>query len=104
MIKLTRSNDRDVWVEPSAIVMVEEASPIAGRERTTITLKSGSILLVKEDVQYILAERLKARQGVVEIPLRDGADWSAPPEDIASYLAECQELARQTTMRSGFVK
>jgi uncharacterized protein YlzI (FlbEa/FlbD family) len=55
MIKLTRSNDRDVWVEPSAIVMVESDGM-----KTTVTLAHGSILLVKESVEDVL----KAKRGI----------------------------------------
>jgi uncharacterized protein YlzI (FlbEa/FlbD family) len=51
MIKLTRSNDRDVWVEPSAIVMVEsDATGV-----TIITLSTGRMLDVKDSVEYILS-------------------------------------------------
>ena len=68
MIKLTRSNDRDVWVEPSAIVMVESDGM-----KTTVVLAHGTMLLVKESVQHVLAERLKS--GVV------GVAWDAIDAD-----------------------
>ena len=79
MIKLTRSNDRDVWVEPSAIVMVESDGM-----KTTVTLAHGAMLLVKEDVQHILAERLRWKAGAV--------------------LYEDEMLTYQNGRASGFVK
>lgn len=81
MIKLTRSNDRDVWVEPSAIVMVESDGM-----KTTIVLAHGTMLLVKESVQHVLAERLKS--GVV------GVAWDAIDAD---------DLVKAESF-SGFVK
>jgi uncharacterized protein YlzI (FlbEa/FlbD family) len=79
MIKLTRSNDRDVWVEPSAIVMVESDGM-----KTTVTLAHGAMLLVKGDVQHILSERLRWKAGAV--------------------LYEDEMLTYQNGRASGFVK
>jgi uncharacterized protein YlzI (FlbEa/FlbD family) len=87
MIKLTRSNDRDVWVEPSAIVMVEE-----NVNRTTITLVSGTMFDVKEGVQHVLAERLKATQLFVDA---DGIDETTLTVMPGRFV---------TNGRSGFVK
>jgi uncharacterized protein YlzI (FlbEa/FlbD family) len=87
MIKLTRSNDRDVWVEPSAIVMVEE-----NVNRTTITLVSGTMFDVKEGVQHVLAERLKATQLFVDA---DGIDEPTVTVTPGRFV---------TNGRSGFVK
>jgi uncharacterized protein YlzI (FlbEa/FlbD family) len=84
MIKLTRSNDRDVWVEPSAIVMVEE-----NVNRTTITLVSGTMFDVKEGVQHVLAERLKA----------SNEDWSPAAMEVAMT-----NLTERAAKFSGFVK
>jgi len=83
MIKLTRwANNRDVWVEPSAIVMVESDGT-----KTTVTLAGGAMLLVHESVQHILSERLKS--GFVGVAWDDTVD--------ADALAKSQSF-------SGFVK
>ena len=98
MIKLTRSNDRDVWVEPSAIVMVESDGM-----KTTVTLAHGAMLLVKESVQHVLSERLKHFHDPGEVTW--GSKWGSKtimeyptgydPESPASSVSE---------LRSGFVK
>jgi uncharacterized protein YlzI (FlbEa/FlbD family) len=74
MIKLTRSNDRDVWVEPSAIVMVESDGM-----KTTVTLAHGAMLLVKESVQHVLSERLKSGSVAVAWDAIDADDLVKSP-------------------------
>lgn len=87
MIKLTRANGRDVWVEPSAIVMVESDGM-----KTTVVLSHGTMLLVKEDVQHVLAERLK-RTVMVESVYRD---------DAGAYHYSSDTQTRE--FKSGFVR
>lgn len=50
MIKLTQYNNRPVWIDPAAIIMIQ-----ADGMKTTLTLSSGSILIVTEDVEDVLA-------------------------------------------------
>lgn len=86
MIKLTRANGRDVWVEPSAIVMVESDGM-----KTTVVLAHGTMLLVKEDVQHVLAERLKTMRFFATDEIEDEAMLSVVPGSF-------------THRASGFVK
>ena len=94
MIKLTRWGGTDVWIEPSALMMVE-GSDTLGRPtdaKAKITLTSGVTVLVMEDVQHVLSERLKATQLIVDA---DGIEESTLTVMPGRFV---------TSGRSGFVK